>query len=198
VLKALALEANAFSFYGGKELKKIMVFIDGNNFENAVNSLYGCQTKIDYHELAKNICDREKGDLQRLYYYTAKSSKEKEKAQSTERFANFLNKKVSKCIAKVGFLKFKGVDENGKDIYEEKGTDVNIAVDMVSLAFQNAYDEAVLLSADSDYEPAIRTVRNYGKNVTVGLVDKQTGGFIKDICDHNIILDKEFLNNVKR
>lgn len=175
-----------------------MVFIDGNNFEAAVNNLYGCQTKINYNKLAEEICKNENGFLQRLYYYTAKSSRDKAKASGTEKFADYLNKKVPKCIAKVGFLSYKGMDKEGNEIYEEKGTDVNIAVDMVSLAFQNAYDEAVLLSADTDYEPAINTVRNCGKNVTVGLVDQQKGGFIKDLCDQNIILKREFLEKVKR
>lgn len=179
-------------------MKRIMVFIDGNNLESAVNKLYGCQTRLDYSKLAEAVCKQENGVLQRLYYYTAKSDKDKAKAANTEKFADHLNKKVPKCIAKVGFLKFKGVDANGKDIFEEKGTDVNIAVDMVSLAFQNAFDEAILFSADTDYEPAIKTVRNYGKNVTVGLIDKQKGGFIKDLCDHNIILKKEFLDKVIR
>lgn len=175
-----------------------MVFIDGNNFESAVNSLYKRETRLDYLKLANYIAKKLDGSLQRLYYYTAKGNRDKEKAKSTQNFANYLNTKIPRCIAKVGFLQFKGTDKSGNDIYEEKGTDVNIAVDMVSLAFQNAYDEAVLLSADTDYEPAINIVRGYGKNVTVGLVDEQTGGRIKNLCDDNIILKKTDIDKVKR
>jgi len=175
-----------------------MVFIDGNNFERAINNLYGCETRLDYYKLANYIAEKQEGVLQRLYYYTAKSDRDKRKAEITQNFANFLNTKIPKCIAKVGYLKFMGSDANGKEIYEEKGTDVNIAVDMVSLALQNAYDEAVLLSADTDYEPAINIVRGYGKNVTVGLVDKQIGGRIKSLCDDNIIFKKTEIDQLKR
>jgi NYN domain-containing protein len=43
--------------------------------------------------------------------------------------------------------------------YEEKETDVNIAVSLVSDAASGAADIAVLLSADSDLCPAIRAIR---------------------------------------
>ncbi|MCM3761063.1 NYN domain-containing protein [Alkalihalobacillus oceani] len=180
-------------------MKRVMVFIDGNNFEAAVNNLYGSQTRLDYRKLGEYIAQEKLGgSLQRLYYYTAKSSKDKDKAQATDRFADYLNKNISKCIAKVGFLMYMGKNENGHDIFSEKGTDVNIAVDLVSLAFQNAYDEAVLLSADTDYEPAINVVRNYGKNVILGLVDKQKGGYLKGICDDHFVFQKEDLDKVQR
>lgn len=181
-------------------MKRVMVFIDSNNFESAVKSLYqGTQKRIDYGKLAQHIattkCD---GHLQRVYYYTATGSDDKQKAASTKRFVDTLNKKVPNCIAKVGYLKIVGQNPDGSNIYIEKGTDVNVAVDIVSLAFNNAYDEAVLLSADSDYEPAIQMARNYGKNVVVGIVDQQTAGYLKDICDNHFTLSKEDIEQVLR
>ena len=43
--------------------------------------------------------------------------------------------------------------------YEEKETDVNIAVALVEDAVQDAYDTALLISGDSDLRPAIAAVR---------------------------------------
>ena len=43
---------------------------------------------------------------------------------------------------------------------EEKRTDVNIAVAMVDDAYQNACDQLVLISGDSDLVPGVATVRN--------------------------------------
>jgi|SRR5699024_1469207 len=180
-------------------MKKVMVFIDGNNFENAVNDLMGREFRLDYNKIGNYIAQEKlNGVMQRLYYYTAKSNRDRRKAQLTANFADALNKRVPKCIAKVGYLKYLGKDENNNDIYEEKGTDVNIAVDMVSLAFKNAYDEAVLLSADTDYEPAVNVVRGYGKNVILGLVDQQKGGYLKELCDDHFILKKSDLMANKR
>jgi len=46
------------------------------------------------------------------------------------------------------------------DAYEEKRTDVNIAVYMLDDAYQNRCDNFVLVSGDSDLVPPIRMIRN--------------------------------------
>ena len=43
--------------------------------------------------------------------------------------------------------------------FKEKGVDVRIAVDMVSLACDGAVRELTLASSDSDLQPAIREIR---------------------------------------
>ena len=50
-------------------------------------------------------------------------------------------------------------DNKGKMIFKEKGVDVRIAVDMVSLACDKVVDEIILCSSDSDLQPAIKEVR---------------------------------------
>jgi uncharacterized LabA/DUF88 family protein len=45
--------------------------------------------------------------------------------------------------------------------HEEKETDVNIALFLLNLAYQNAFDRALLISNDSDLAPAIRMVRKH-------------------------------------
>ncbi|MEK7349011.1 MAG: NYN domain-containing protein [Candidatus Eisenbacteria bacterium] len=50
-------------------------------------------------------------------------------------------------------------------IFVEKAVDVQIAVDMVSMATRDEYDSAYLLSADGDFTPAVETVRAIGKKV---------------------------------
>jgi uncharacterized LabA/DUF88 family protein len=43
--------------------------------------------------------------------------------------------------------------------HEEKRTDVNIAVALVALAYENAFDNALLVSADSDLIPAVKAAK---------------------------------------
>jgi len=47
----------------------------------------------------------------------------------------------------------------------EKAVDVNIAVDMVSMAEQDLYDTAYLLSADGDFTPAVELVASKNKKI---------------------------------
>ena len=49
--------------------------------------------------------------------------------------------------------------------YQEKGVDMRIGVDMVSLASKNLYDVAVLVSGDGDLTEAVQAVKDLGKHV---------------------------------
>ncbi len=49
----------------------------------------------------------------------------------------------------------------------EKAVDVQIAVDIVTLAERDAFDIAILLSADGDLTPAVAAARENGKRVIV-------------------------------
>jgi uncharacterized LabA/DUF88 family protein len=54
---------------------------------------------------------------------------------------------------------------NNATVFVEKAVDVFLAVDLVTMAINNAYDSAYLLSADGDYTPAVAEVRKLGKKV---------------------------------
>lgn len=176
------------------------MFIDGNNFENAVNNLYGEQVRLKLDALTEYIAEKRGGNLEKFYFYTAKSNRkeDRDKANATQKFVNYLNRNLPKCKAKVGFLKWEGKFANGKDIYVEKETDVMLATDLMSSAYDNLFDEAIILSADTDYKPAIQEVQKRNKKVIAGIVDQQTAGFIKSICDDFLILTKAELDKVKR
>lgn len=51
----------------------------------------------------------------------------------------------------------------------EKSVDVMIATDMVTMAYENKYDVAYLISADGDFTPAIEKIRKTGRRVCVAL-----------------------------
>ena len=81
--------------------------------------------------------------------------------------------------------------------YEEKQTDVNIALEILDLAYQEAYDTAVLISADTDLIPAIEKTKrifpdkNFRILIPPGLryhreLSEVVGGKIKKIKKSNI------------
>lgn len=66
---------------------------------------------------------------------------------------------------------------------EEKGSDVNIACHLLSDAYQNKYDTAVLISNDSDLAEALRIVRfQMGKQV--GIINPQKGRASKTLVSY--------------
>ena len=56
----------------------------------------------------------------------------------------------------------------------EKMTDVNIAVEMLSAAFKDEFDTALLVSADSDLAPAVqKTMELFDKRVVIAFPPKR-------------------------
>jgi uncharacterized LabA/DUF88 family protein len=80
-----------------------------------------------------------------------------------------------------------------RGIFQEKGVDVHIAVDLVAGAFENTYDTALLLSSDTDLIPALRQVRLKAKKIEyVGFAHRPSFGLIKN-ADFTVTLHREEL-----
>ncbi len=63
----------------------------------------------------------------------------------------------------------------------EKAADVQIAVDMVTMAERDGFDTAYLLSADGDLTPAVTAVRALGRKVYVA--SATSGARLARECD---------------
>lgn len=74
--------------------------------------------------------------------------------------------------------------------YRQKGVDVYIASDLLSLAFENAYDIAMLVSGDSDFIEVIDKVRERGKLVFLASFENGKSYDLQKSCDGFISLDK--------
>ncbi|MEK7592105.1 MAG: NYN domain-containing protein [Patescibacteria group bacterium] len=57
------------------------------------------------------------------------------------------------------------VNGKSKTIFREKGVDVRLAVDLVSLSCDKVIDRAIMCSSDSDLQPAIAEARKRGVEV---------------------------------
>jgi uncharacterized LabA/DUF88 family protein len=77
----------------------------------------------------------------------------------------------------------------------EKGTDVNLSIDMLNGAYHNAYDIAILLSADQDYKKVIDTIKNMGKVVELALPKNAKAGELIKCTDHFIGLSNTELES---
>jgi uncharacterized LabA/DUF88 family protein len=70
-------------------------------------------------------------------------------------------------------------------LYEEKETDVNIAVALVEDAVQDRYDTALLVSADSDLCPAVRSTKRLRpeKRIIAAFPPRRQSGDLKRAVD---------------
>jgi uncharacterized LabA/DUF88 family protein len=69
--------------------------------------------------------------------------------------------------------------------FEEKMTDVNIATELLTDAFEDKFDTAILISADSDLVPPIRTIKRIypRKRIVVFFPPKRFSTHIKNSAD---------------
>lgn len=77
----------------------------------------------------------------------------------------------------------------------EKGTDVNLAIQAISKAQSNSFDVAFIISADTDYIPVYRQLKNLGKITIVVVVEGQSVKKIRSECDYCLFLNEDFFKN---
>ena len=72
---------------------------------------------------------------------------------------HFLQKKEKRVLATP--IRYRNKEINTAEVYksEEKGSDVNIATEMLIDAYENRYDVAVLISNDSDLKAPVYHIR---------------------------------------
>jgi uncharacterized LabA/DUF88 family protein len=65
----------------------------------------------------------------------------------------------------------------------EKGIDVAIAVESLTLAYENAYDTALLVSGDGDYVELVEALKRKGKRVECAMFRNQSAGILLEYVD---------------
>lgn len=150
-------------------MERVAIFVDGSNFYHGLKEEFEIKDEnaanvpaIDFQKFTSFLCGGRK--LINTYYYNAplnQSDKDKESYKAQQRFFNSLKfvpdlvfvkgrlEKRTLRIAQKGIGKL--FARENVTFYVEKGVDVNIAVDMLKLAFRSEYDTAILVSGDGDF-----------------------------------------------
>lgn len=142
--------------------EKVVFFIDGSNLYHKLKDLQITNTSdFNYEGLCQKLA-RDREIVSRCYYVGAIRAKEND-AKGQDLRANQLN--LFNNLQKQGFSIEKGnfLFNGGK--YHEKGVDVKLAVDLLVGAYEKKWDVAIVISSDSDLNPAIQKVKQLKKGV---------------------------------
>ncbi len=78
---------------------------------------------------------------------------------------------------------------NGKFVFDVKGDDVHLAVDLISGAYENLYDSAIIVSGDEDFVPAIKKVQKLGKKVINAYFKGSSSTTLKKTCNEYVFMN---------
>lgn len=170
--------------------ERIVIFIDGSNLYHIVKNLLLDKkaNDFDFQKFADYLSGERK--LVRIYYYNVPLDRRKgeEGYIKQQKFFDKIQR-----IPKFTFVlcRMQKKKSNNKIVYEAKEDDIHLAVDMVKLAYNDAYDTAILVSSDGDFVPAVQAVKEKGKNVENIGFENKFSYHLQQTCDKIIRLKKK-------
>ncbi len=186
--------------------KETVLFIDGENFLFPVAEILRARGIIQRKSDIKNYSivsliqsalksftiSKTKfyaGKIHIPMTYPALVKKSELLAESQRRLKRSLtNQGVEFIIA--GNVRLQNITNGANPVFKEKGTDVRLAVDMLSMACDKILDTAILLSSDSDMQPAVKELKLRGVTVVyVGFENRINAGLSQ--TTHKTILLRE-------
>lgn len=166
--------------------ERVAIFIDGSNLYHSLRNLG--MDRIDFQKLIRLLT--KSNHLISTFYYNASLNRgvNERKYWKQQKFFDELRKipdfKVILCKLR------KHKRKNGDYEFDVKGDDVHLAVDLVSGAYENLYDTAIIVSGDEDFVPAIKKVQKLGKKVVNAYFKISSSASLKKTCNDCIYLNK--------
>lgn len=159
---------------------RIVVFIDYQNVYHLARAAFGFVNNPDKNighvhprKVGELLCELGKSQFMDRELFGVRIYQGLPDIRSGARLVGFSSRQVSSwarsegVVARTRPLAYYESTKGGQTTWraQEKGVDVMLAVDMVDMARTDAYDTAVVFSADTDLLPALEAVVGIGKRV---------------------------------
>lgn len=171
--------------------RKTLVQFDGSNFYNKMKRTVPQihLTSFPYNTFIQKLTSNITFSAT---YYVGEIKKypgnKKSQLLYSHQQALFRNLRKQNIMVKLGYLLKHGF------VYQEKGVDVQIAVDIVRGAIKNEYDTIYVISSDTDLLPAILTARSESKEIVYVGFEKFMSRAMMRNCSSYIKLTKKYLS----
>jgi len=177
-----------------KPLERLMIFIDGGYLRGIFNDLFE-DDNLNYGKIRETLLEMYntlppnpfQADLIRIYYYDAiVDEKEDEFKKQREYFESI--RMQQQYTVRLGHLV-----KSGKKKFRQKGVDILMAIDALTMAYRNLYDTGMFLIGDRDFVPLIDSVKYAGKK-TIGVFYVPNSSMeLMKTCDIRIYVNQEDL-----
>jgi uncharacterized LabA/DUF88 family protein len=172
--------------------ERVMIFIDGSNLYHSLKNHFN-RADLDLGKFTAKLLN--KRQLVRTYYYNAMvgQKQEPEVFKQQQAFFNGVNA-LPYTELRLGRLVYSSGWPNVPPT--EKGTDVQLAVDMITHAYKDNYDVAILVAGDNDFTGAVQASKDSGKHVEIALFGNPgTSQQLRDVADLILSVDGKLLKD---
>lgn len=164
-------------------MKTGMIFIDGSNVFYDWREVTAGSKKLDIQRYIDHIKSKYPDvEFKRTYYFTSESTTNASFLQQINRLpyvevkrGRLQEKTISLDNQNIECPNCKAHISQNVKTHVDKGTDVNIAVEMLKHAYNHSYDMAVLASRDADFVGVVRIIKDLGCTVELALFDGVKG-----------------------
>lgn len=187
-----------FFIQGEVNIKLVTFFIDGFNVYHAIddNPAFHKYKWLNYAKLAKCFLPP-KSTINKIYYFTTFALWDSDKVNRHKKYIRALRNEGIEVV----HGKFKIRDRKCRKCgayytsYEEKKTDVNIAIKLFQDAMNDEYDTAIIISGDSDLIPSIEAIKSSFPSKEIGIVIpiNRRAEYLKNIVDFHMKMKEKHL-----
>ena len=182
---------------GNQRLKRTSMFIDGFNLYHGMKAISGrAYLWLDLESLALSLIKPQQQVLISVLYFTAMIRDDPEALKRQDTYLSALEAFCPRVEVVRGTFQRRKIRcdscQNRRVSYEEKETDVSLAVRLVEGAANRDFDTAVLLSGDSDFVPAVAAAKRLHPSLRVVAVfpPKRVSDALRRVADANFVLGR--------
>ena len=168
--------------------ERVMVFIDGSNLYHVLTQSCG-RHDLQFDKFAIKLANGRK--LVRSYYYNIRQESDTNPNVGVEQ-QKFLESMYDTPYVEVRL----GIWKQRGDIMVEKGVDVMLATDLVTNAYKDHYDTAIVVSGDADFYPALQAVKDVGKHIEVAAFDMNLSAESARVSDVVVKFNKTYFTGL--
>jgi uncharacterized LabA/DUF88 family protein len=182
---------------GKPKRERVIAYIDGFNLYFGIKANnWRHYLWLNLVALSKNLC-MDFQDLLEVKYFTSRISGPGPKQRRQSTYLDALGT-LDNQVFKILYGKYQDEPQKcrlcgGEDkVSHEKMTDVNIAVEMMSDAYQDRFDAALLISADADLCPPVSSIRRLfpHKRVVVGFPPSRRSTELANVASNHFVVGK--------
>jgi uncharacterized LabA/DUF88 family protein len=181
-------------------MARLAIFIDGAYLDRVQREVFNEHT--DLQKLATELSGDK--DLYRTYYYhclpyqsNPPTRDETQRFSKAQKFFYSIDK-LSRFQVRQGKLAYRGNDESGKPIFEQKRVDILLGTDLVLLAAKQHISEAIVIAGDSDFLPAVEVAKTEGVLIRLYSHPGSIHQELWNAADERVDIDQALMDKIKR